>query len=1312
MVTYTNLLDVTPGSYPVRINLSQYDSDFTLVFQLFTSTGELTVSPNATASIRGTKKDGNGYSEAATISGNAVTVTGDVQMTACAGENIFELVVTLDDKELCTANFILDVERAALDKDTIRSDSKIRELIDVIDRTDEIIAAANQAEAAAEETETTLTKLKNQAEQARNDARQAAETAANDAINANKAILEDLVNQADTAKDLAVAAAENAAQETQDLIEEEMSDTLDTMRGYKTTAQEMAAHTSEDREYVDTKAAQIARITTDADTIAKQALEKAGNAENEASETANKLDNINNLVNDFRLRLENKIDDAFLENGLLYMLADGTVVVGPLGPFAGGGGGGGGGDTNHAVITVTNLTGWLSKTIAASSTCEVSLTWSSIEDEMPTGPGTLRVTVNGVVKATSQIEQGAVTVDLARYCSNGANVCKVQVSDIYGNARTINFSVTVTPLSISSSFDVSAPYTGAISFPYTPVGSVLKTVHFILDGTEIGTQQTSVTNRQMSYTIPAQSHGAHKLRVYFDADINGELVRSNELYFEFIATSPLDDTVIIVSSFSPTVVDQYSSVVIPYRVYDPTSVETEVQLFINNNPVSTQTVDRTEQSFTYRALTAGYEEFEGSAFEDGTTYYERSGTEGNYVYTPTADATYDSQKIYYILIKTTFKISAGTTIKEISFPVRPVTIDVEAETQDLVLYLNAQGRSNNEETRGNWSYTNPATQQTITAQLSNFNWKLDGWQTDDDGITVMRLVDDARITIPYQIFGSDFKGTGKTIEIEFATRQVVNYSATILSCFADNIGLKITPQSVSFQGAQSSFSTVYKENEHVRLSITIDKQIANRLMLIYINGIMSRAEQYISGERFSQLNPVGITIGSNECGIDIYNIRIYDNDLNRQQILDNWIADTQLGDVMLNRYTRNQVYNASGDVLTSTLPSNLPYWIIIAPELPQFKGDKKIVSGSYTVPGNTARSFSFEGVEIDVQGTSSSVYFRKNYDLKFKQGFTVNGNNVKNYAIRVGSIPFNRFVLKADVASSESANNTELTMLYHDSCPYRTPAMELNPKVRYGIEGIPSALFWYNPDDQTTAFLGKYNFNLPKRAPAPYGYADVYMPTEDSSKVAGKTYYTRSGVADNYTYTEFTGSAFAEGTQYYELYSDGTLESWEWERNNSMNVKFQDTDWTSTSLDEDGQPYPTWYDDFEARFPSDEHRDYAKLNEFIGWVKSTWRDQATGDALNEPVTYHLTTLATTTAYVGDDSFTVTEAVNPSTSATEYDITFTKDTPAYRLTKFRAEAQDYMEVQSAEFYYLFTELFLMIDSRAKNMFVGFDGSLIE
>lgn len=967
------------------------------------------------------------------------------------------------------------------------------------------------------------------------------------------------------------------------------------------------------------------------------------------------IENLKSRADSLELDLRRKFDDAYKDDeGYLYFASEGQTILGPIGPFAGGGGGGGGGggSTVTAKLTARNTTGWLAKTIASSSPCPVSINWTSIQDDIPTGPGTLKITVNSVVKSLIQVQQGDVQVDLAPYCGTGPNSCTLLVTDIYGNSWPCTFQIMVTQLSLSSSFDNSVPFTGDIDFPYTPVGSIAKTVHFILDGTEIGQVRTSATNRQLTYRISAQNHGSHTLRVYFDAIINGEAVKSNELYYEFISINAESNDVIIISEFNTEHVSQYTSIQIPYRVYDPLSDTCETKLYVNNNLVSTQTVDRTAQSYTYRANTAG---------------------------------------------EVIFTISAGYTVKEIRFTVDEVEIEIQAEESNLALYLNAQGRSNNEATRDVWSYypktldTTPNSskryytrsgeapnyvyeefygsrfdaetdyfEEPITAGLHDFNWILDGWQTDEDGINVMRLVDDARLVIPYRMFETDFKAKGKTIEIEFATRQVVDYTAEILTCWANNMGLKITPQNVVFQGAQTEIDTLFKENEHLRLSIVVEKQTSNRLILVYINGVMSRAVQYASGERFSQLSPVEIEIGSNLCGIDIYNIRVYDNDLNRNQVLDNWIADTQIGDLMMTRYQHNQVYNASGEITIQTLPTDLPYWIIEARELPQFKGDKKIVSGSYTVPGSPARSFTFEGCQINVQGTSSSVYFRKNYDLQFLEGFIMQSGIMESYAIRVGSIPFNRFVLKADVASSESANNTELTMLYNDICPYRTPAMQENPKVRYGIEGIPVVVFWYNPDTDETSFLGKYNFNLPKRAPEPYGYS-----------------------------------------------SDGTMESWEWERNNSANVKFQDIDFTSTSVDEDGETYPTWYDDFEARFPSDKHRDYSKLREFNGWVLSTWRDKATGNNLPEEVTYRLTTKATLSDYASDTSYTVTEV--KVGNATQYDITFTKDTAAYRLTKFRAEASQYFELDSGLFYYLFTELFLMIDSRAKNMFIGFDGS---
>ena len=112
-----------------------------------------------------------------------------------------------------------------------------------------------------------------------------------------------------------------------------------------------------------------------------------------------------------------------------------------------------------------------------------------------------------------------MTVDISDYLSAGSNTIRVSVSDVYGSTRTINFSVSVVALSLTSTFDTSTPFTGGFAFPYTPTGAVAKTVYFVVDNTLVGTQTTSMSNQQLSYNIPAQTHGAHTLQVYFESEV-------------------------------------------------------------------------------------------------------------------------------------------------------------------------------------------------------------------------------------------------------------------------------------------------------------------------------------------------------------------------------------------------------------------------------------------------------------------------------------------------------------------------------------------------------------------------------------------------------------------------------------------------------------------------------------------------------------------------------------------------------------------------------------------------------------------------
>lgn len=906
--------------------------------------------------------------------------------------------------------------------------------------------------------------------------------------------------------------------------------------------------------------------------ITRDLTSRTTDAENRLATVDTKIQNIESALSDVSI----DVDDLGLyqdqDTYYVYPTYRGMRSENGIPLASGSGGGGGGGDVINAKLTVENTTGWLSKTISAGSSCVVSFTWSSIEDELSTGDGAIRITVNDSVRASYQIQQGNVSVDLGRYISPGNNKVKIRISDVYDQGSTTTFTITSIELSITSSFDDSINYTGAVPFSYTPVGAVDKTVYFLVDGQLVGTQETSVSGRQLSYSIPDQTHGAHSLRVYYEAEINGETVRSNELYYEFMSVDEGDARVIISSSFNETTKPQYSSVVFPYYVYDPSSFTAEVRIYANNTLVSTQTVDRTRQSYTYRAN------------EYGTL---------------------------------NMKFVSGTTEKVITLTITESSIDVEAETQDLKLYLSSAGRSNQEENPNTWTYDN------IECIFNGFNWYSDGWQSDSDGITVMRVSGDARLTIPYKPFVTDFRATGKTIEFEFATRNVLNYDTTILSCMADGRGVVITPQKALLSSEQSSISTQYKEDEHVRIAFVAEKRTENRLIFIYINGIASGVVQYPVDDDFSQVNPVNITVGSNDCTIDLYCVRVYDNDLNRFQILDNWIADTQDGGLMLERYLRNNVFDAYGNIVISNLPSDLPYMIRTASELPQYKGDKKTISVSFVNPLLPSKSFTADGVQSDVQGTSSQYYPRKNYKDKYKKGFMSNsGVTSSKYAMNNQAVPTNTFTMKADVASSEGANNVELVRLYNDACPYKTPSQLVDPKVRQGIDGFPIVMFWN--DGNATTFLGKYNFNNDKGTPEVFGF------TEDD-------------------------------------------ESWEILNNTSSRVLWKSDDYSDSG----------WLNDFEARYPDTDpaYTDSSQLAEFAAWVKSTDRTQATNDALDEPVTYD-------------------------------DVEYTADTADYRLAKFKAEAGNYMEMQSTLFYYLFTELFLMVDSRAKNAFPSFMGTEVS
>lgn len=846
-----------------------------------------------------------------------------------------------------------------------------------------------------------------------------------------------------------------------------------------------------------------------------------------------KATDIEALLDELTSTVSMKVDDIEVIDGDMYLLSNGERVAGPYSGFGGGGSGPGGSTGNNAVMSASNASGWTSKTVAQGADCLFTLNWSSIESELATGNGTMKILVNGATAGTRDVQQGSVEINLTPYLAIGSNSIRLQVSDVYGNSKTLVLTVKVMAVSLTSTFDSAGTFNDAIAFTYVPTGALAKTVIFKIDGVQKGTQTVNTSGRQQTYYIPQQAHGSHSLEVYFTAEVDGQTIESNHLFYDLICVKPGNYSPIVAIDFNATTVNQYTSIVIPYSVYDPSDLTAEITLKAGDDVVNSLTVDRTRQYWTYRANMAG---------------------------------------------SLTLTITCGEVSKSITMTVKEANIDAKAETNDLALYLSSYGRSNAEKNPAIWKHGRTA------ATFTGFNWTSDGWQTDEDGITVMRVAGDARLTIPFQIFAEDFRTSGKTIEVEFTTRDVRDYDAAILSCMSGGRGIELTAQLAKLKSEQSEISMQYKDGAHLRISFVVEKRAKNRLIYCYVDGIISGVVQYPSDDDFAQTSPVGISIGSSLCTTDIYCIRVYDNDLTKEQMLNNWIADTQNGALMLERYGHNAVYDEYGKIVISALPKDLPYLILEGPALPQYKGNKLTVSGQYVDPTNSSRSFTFENAQIDVQGTSSQYYARKNYKLKFKNGLTGSSGKVDAYALRPGAVPVDTFCFKADVASSEGCNNVELVRLFDETSPYKTPPQKTDARIRQGIDGFPIVIFWNNGDE--TVFVGKYNFNNDKSTEPVFG--------------------------------------FQEGD-----------ESWETLNNTSNRVLFKDSDFSGSS----------WTGDFEARYP-DGSTDVTRLAAFAAWVKST-----DGNGV----------------------------------------------------KFKNELETWCDKDSAIFYWLFTELFLMVDSRAKNSF---------
>ena len=789
--------------------------------------------------------------------------------------------------------------------------------------------------------------------------------------------------------------------------------------------------------------------------------------------------------------------------------------------------GGGGFGGSGAVVTLTPTTeSSLLTSLGQETLLEYNYTTST------NTYGKAIYTINSAQVANVMINPGDIVFDIGPYLVPGTNEVYIEVTDRYGGSAFLSFSINAVDLYLTSSFDSSIIYTDEITFNFTPNGTVEKTVHFEVDGSEVGTLLTRAYGTQLVYKIPKQSHGCHILRVYVTTTINETLITSNILLYEIICVEAGNDTPIIASTFRTETVEQYTAIRIPYLVYDPTTTNATVVLS-NNGATSTINVDRAWKNWVISESPVGENEF---------------------------------------------TISCGTVSRSFLVDVTHVELNITETTQSLAVYLTSKNKSNESTDKDSWENSG------IISTLNDFNYVSNGWIEDKDGAMALTIKEGASVEIGITPFAEDYKLLGKTIEIEFSISDILDYEDVVISCYESNIGFYITPIKAVYQTSEVSIQTKFKEDERMRLSFVVEGTNENRIMYTYLDGIISGLTQYSITDIFKQKNPVNITMGSDKCTLRVYNIRIYDRKLSDIEILNNFMYDLSDLEIKRKKSIQNNILDEYGDIIYSRLSEQLPCMTIVG-SLPLVKGSKVTSDIVYENKANPARSFEYDDCVIDIQGTSSQYYPKKNYKIKLPE----------IYSLRENSVPVRVFTIKANYMESSGTHNTGMALFANSMYTEKVPPQEINSNIRTTIDGFNIALFHKKDASSPARFVGLYDFNNDKGTPETFGYS-----------------------GDN-------------------------CECWELCNNTSDRVLFKKSEYES--LDANGKP--DWLNDFEARYPED-NTDYTALKRLTDWLVATKDD---------------------------------------------------------TTTFKEEFTQYFNTHYVLMYYLISEFFAMVDSRAKNLFLA-------
>ncbi|MDO4175695.1 MAG: hypothetical protein Q4D42_13115, partial [Eubacteriales bacterium] len=629
--------------------------------------------------------------------------------------------------------------------------------------------------------------------------------------------------------------------------------------------------------------------------------------------------------------------------------------------------------------------------------CPISYNFNAFDASGDTvGAGVATWYVNGIAKATSTANQGDNEFDIGPYLTAGSNAVKLSISvDTGGDTNSIatkTWTANAVNLYFEWERDDSAVSTTDVAIRWTPYGDLSKTTHIIVDGVEVATSTTTRSGTLQTYVLSALPHGSHLVEMYITATVNGLEIRTDSVYHDFIFAETGNTTPIIGSSYAGGDLTQYDTVAIPIVLYDPSSITTNADVYIDDEKVTTWTnIDRTIHYWNYSPTEAGV----------------------------------------HVL-----KMVCGETVKTWTVTVTELDID-NAEVEGYTFRMKASEFAGNDALQA-WSSNG------ITAAFSdNFDWSNGGIQSETDSNGNIRqficIKAGTTMTINHKLFGSDCTTDGKNVKVMFRLANCRDYDAQWLSCYSGGIGLRCFAQQATLNSEQSEVSVPYYEGttDPIELEFDVTPKTSFSYIMPWIDGVRSGVKVYPANDAFVQPDAQNIVIGSADCDVYLYMVKAYPNDLTEDNHLENFIADAPNPQEMLDRYNRNDILDSNGKISYLKLAQQNPDLRVHVYDITEmFKGDKD----ADAITGNSYRMFlasedtqnaiyTAENVSMKIQGTSSVGYYdaSANWDSSFPEGLTdKNGNHIDGISMTENSMPVNYQNNRVNQASCEGANNAIL----------------------------------------------------------------------------------------------------------------------------------------------------------------------------------------------------------------------------------------------------------------------------------------------